>query len=644
MVSSAHDVDAVLRPADVVLVVPPFAWIDRPSLGLHLLQGIARRAGYNVQVLYANLLFAAHFDEGTHATLSRIGQGMFLPERMFARAAYGTPALGRDAGQAIVPKLAELREKYARADLKFAPTVQLFLDLEAKIAPWIDTFAASLARYPVVGCTTSFEQNAAAIAILRRVKQLAPATVTLLGGANCEGAMADGVLTLTDAVDHVFSGESEQTFADFLQGHTRPRIYSGKPALALDELPTPDYADYYDQLAAFLPNSALHKKGFTCLTYETSRGCWWGEKSHCTFCGLNGEGMRFRAKSADRVIEELQQLLPAHPVADTTDLRIAAGGTLQGARARPTKLVTLTDNIMPHAYFRTLLPRLATEVPDVTLMYEEKANLTLQQCRDLVHAGVTEIQPGIEALSTGLLRLMAKGTTAAQNIALLRYARVTGLYLYWNLLYGFPNDELAFYRETLELMPLLAHLQPPVAACQVIFDRFSPYFDRPMQYQIADLRPLPYYAEVLPDTAAISQIAYHFEGTCATALRDAPELAGALGSGIAQWRQLYHREPKAELTVRRLNRERFELIDTRKLPGVPEHQVIDEARAAMALEQRPVHRTSRASYEWALKSCVVVERDGKYVPLAVADFELMSEFGSRYHRSADGLLHLPVSP
>lgn len=644
MVSRAHDVDAVLRLAEVVLVVPPFAWIDRPSLGLHLLQGIARRLGFEVQVLYANLLFAACFDEGTHATLCRIGHGMFLPERMFARAAYGTPPLGRDAGQAIVPKLAELRDKYARAELKFTPTVQLFLDLEAKIAPWIDTFAASLARYGVVGCTTSFEQNAAAIAILRRIKQLAPATVTLLGGANCEGAMAEGILTLTDAVDHVFSGESEETFAKFLLGRARPRIYAGTPVLLLDELPTPDYADYYTQLAAFLPGSMLHKKGFTCLTYETSRGCWWGEKSHCTFCGLNGEGMRFRAKSADRVIEELQQLLPAHPVADTSDLRIAAGGTLQGARAHSTKLVTLTDNIMPHAYFRTLLPRLKDEVPGVTLMYEEKANLTLQQCRDLVRAGITEIQPGIEALSTGLLRLMAKGTTAAQNIALLRYARVTGLYLYWNLLYGFPGDEVGFYRETLELMPLLAHLQPPVAACPVIFDRFSPYFDRPAQYQIADLRPLPYYAEVLPDTAAISQIAYHFEGTCTTVLRDSPELAGELGRGIAQWRQQYHREPKPELTVRRLDRERFELIDTRKLASVPELQLIDKARAAMALEPCPIHRASRSSYEWALKSRVVIERDGKYIPLAVADFELMSEFGSRYHRSVDGLLHLPISP
>ena len=76
---------------------------------------------------------------------------------------------------------------------------------------------------------------------MRRIKALSPKTTTLLGGANCEGEMAEGILSLSDAVDHVFSGESEASFAAFLQtkGQERPRIYLGKPVQALDELPTP---------------------------------------------------------------------------------------------------------------------------------------------------------------------------------------------------------------------------------------------------------------------------------------------------------------------------------------------------------------------------------------------------------------------
>ena len=149
--------------------------------------------------------------------------------------------------------------------------------------------------------------------------------------------------------------------------------------------------------------------------------------------------MGFRAKSAERVLAELHQLLPAHPIADPSGVQVAAGGTLQASGAE-VRLVSMTDNIMPHSYFQTLLPRLTREFADVTIMYEEKANLSLQQCQALVQAGIREIQPGIEALSTDLLRLMRKGCTASQNLALLRYARVTGLYLYWNLLYGFPGN------------------------------------------------------------------------------------------------------------------------------------------------------------------------------------------------------------
>src|SRR5437588_293003 len=82
-----------------------------------------------------------------------------------------------------------------------------------------------------------------------------------------------------------------------------------------------------------------------------------------------------------------------------------------------------TDYIMPHEYFTTFLPRLQEAVPGIKVMYEEKAKLKLEQVRSLVAAWVIEIQPGIEAISTGLLKLMGKGTTAGQNINLLRYAK-----------------------------------------------------------------------------------------------------------------------------------------------------------------------------------------------------------------------------
>jgi radical SAM superfamily enzyme YgiQ (UPF0313 family) len=41
---------------------------------------------------------------------------------------------------------------------------------------------------------------------------------------------------------------------------------------------------------------------------ETARGCWWGAKHHCTFCGLNQNDMAFRAKSPQCAMDELVHL------------------------------------------------------------------------------------------------------------------------------------------------------------------------------------------------------------------------------------------------------------------------------------------------------------------------------------------------
>src|SRR4029077_7969107 len=72
----------------------------------------------------------------------------------------------------------------------------------------------------------------------------------------------------------------------------------------LDTLPTPNYADYFEQLKTF----ALTTVNGGGVPMESARGCWWGQKHHCTFCGLNGASMGFRSKSARRVMEEMEEL------------------------------------------------------------------------------------------------------------------------------------------------------------------------------------------------------------------------------------------------------------------------------------------------------------------------------------------------
>src|SRR5436309_709930 len=125
-------------------------------------------------------------------------------------------------------------------------------------------------------------------------------------------------------------------------------------------------------------------------------------------------------------------------------------------------------------------------------------------------AGISTIQPGIEALSTRLLKRMRKGVSAYQNLMLLRYARAAGVEMTWNLLWGFPGDEPEAYEETLALLPLIHHLEPPSVVGQLSIDRFSPYFFEPDAHGVRNVRPLAAYGDVFPEGTALAKVAYHF--------------------------------------------------------------------------------------------------------------------------------------
>jgi len=73
--------------SDAVLIVPPFADIYCPSLGIHLLQAAAEQAGLRVRILYANLLFAALSGAEIYNTVCYAKYNWMWGERIFAAAA-----------------------------------------------------------------------------------------------------------------------------------------------------------------------------------------------------------------------------------------------------------------------------------------------------------------------------------------------------------------------------------------------------------------------------------------------------------------------------------------------------------------------------------------------------------------------------
>ena len=393
--------------------------------------------------------------------------------------------------------------------------------MEPLAKTWADLVARAITtrNYRVVGCTTMFDQTSASIALLNRVKALSPATVTILGGANCEGEMAEGIRSIGSNIDHIFSSESDGTFVRFLNklrdGNTEATsvIRDPQPVMDLDRLPNLDFRGYRGQLETFVPLDG-HVVSYP---VETSRGCWWGQKHHCTFCGLNGLQMTFRQKSPERVIDELTCLrnqLPNEPLR-----------------------VSMTDNIMPYQFFETVVPRLRGQLPDTSIFYEQKANLTLEKVLALKQASIDEIQPGIESFSTASLVRMRKGVTAAQNLNLLRFARSAAIKVFWNLLIDFPGEQAEELTRMTAVVPLLHHLPPPKDVTPLRIERFSPYFDRPADFGLPEPRPFSSYADVFPSSTVIEKIAYFFDADYQSATRDTAGAADALRHEVERWRQ-----------------------------------------------------------------------------------------------------------
>jgi hypothetical protein len=240
--------------AGVVLVVPPFAPTFQPSIACHQLQACARQRGHDVIIVYANLLFASIVGHDAYERM--LERGLSL-EHIFKDTAFG-PSI--DASPEIEP---------------------LLMDGARAVEPWLRRLGKIVRSIApkVVGATCSFEQITSSVALLNRCKEIDPQITTIIGGgANCEGEMAQGMLSLRARVDHVFSGESESSFPAFLErvlcgGVVSDHVIAGSPCTTLDDLPPPVYHEYFDQCALDLGDDH-HPSASRAVPYESSRGCW----------------------------------------------------------------------------------------------------------------------------------------------------------------------------------------------------------------------------------------------------------------------------------------------------------------------------------------------------------------------------------
>jgi ribosomal peptide maturation radical SAM protein 1 len=373
----------------------------------------------------------------------------------------------------------------------------------------------------------------------------------------------------------------------------------------LDALPDPDYDDFFAALIR-LGRQQVLGESLPLLLFESARGCWWGAKHHCTFCGLNALGMAYRSKSPERVHAELRRQSARYQIAN----------------------FEAVDNILDMRYLDALCEPLIEDRVDYSIFYEVKANLKRRQLHTLSRAGIRILQPGIESLSTHVLALMRKGTTMLQNVRLMKWAHYYGIKVAWNLLTGFPGETVDDYERQARLMPLLVHLPPPTGGGPIWMERFSPYFTEE-SFPVNDVEPWKAYGYVYPSELDVRKVAYFFTYTMGDVVPSEAEALRDMQLGIEHWQKRWTEAAKRPLLVYQRAPDWIQVIDQRDVEDTQVHsfQGLEAAAYELCGDTSTPARVAaeldvpRDDVEGALrKFCdlgLMIEEDGRYLSLAL---------------------------
>jgi ribosomal peptide maturation radical SAM protein 1 len=498
----------------IALINMPFAALHRPSLGLTQLKYVTDsifRERVCTEIYYLNHDFAEFLSPKLYQEIAT--------HPHHHNSALGDWLLRHIAFPTLPDNATEYFSRYyPDPGVEATRFKDVLLSIRSRLEGFLSELIATydLEAANVVGFTSMFSQNTASFALARLLKMRNPAIITVMGGANCEAPMGNEIARQVKDIDFIFSGPALKSFPAFVDALMRGEQWKigtingvftnpgttgklntmpilGQPAhapmgdeLDINEPIDVEYESFLNQL-----ERRFGREIEPVLLFESSRGCWWGERAHCTFCGLNGSTMKYRAMQPEGAITSIDSLLKYSDRCARFDS---------------------VDNIMPRDYPKTVFPKL-NPPEHVVIFYEVKADLTDEALAAMARARVVLVQPGIESLATSTLQLMKKGTTAFQNITFLKRCLLHGVAPMWNLLVGFPRERDTVYQKYVQDIPKLMHLAPPTGVFPVRFDRYSPYFMRAQEYGL-DLKPSDYYRMIYPfGSESLANLAYYFSDT-----------------------------------------------------------------------------------------------------------------------------------
>jgi ribosomal peptide maturation radical SAM protein 1 len=471
----------------IALVSTPWSLFNRPSIQLGTLKAhlFTQFPDLKVEAHHFYLRVAETLGYSLYHVISKrtwlaetIYAALLFPERLehiekvFRRETSGNP-LVRKVG---LETLADRVKKVSDA----------FIDST-------DWGAFGLAGFSICLC-----QLTSAFYFIRRIKRKFPDLSIVIGGSMFAGESTRKLFQVFPQVDFVVIGEGELPLSRLVR-HLRdskshdetpsiPGIVSQKTASScnqvsfsqietLKNLPPPDYDDYFNLLKTFSPQKSF----FPTLSAEISRGCWWrrpqgaAKYPGCAFCNLNLQWSGYRSKSPLQVVSEIDNLTAKYK----------------------TLSVAFMDNLLPMKESEDIFAGLGKLGKDFSLFAEIRATTPRHILEAMQVAGTHEVQIGIEALSTRLLNKLNKGTTAIQNLEIMKHCEELGIVNVSNLILHFPGSDILDVEETLRNLEFAMPFRP-LRFVHFWLGLGSPVWQDPLAFGIKTVSNHSNYAAMFP--------------------------------------------------------------------------------------------------------------------------------------------------
>ena len=610
------------RIKPVALVSMPSLSARFPSFQLALLKPTLERAGIPAQPFSLYMYFGTQVGWPISETIADVWPTL-VGEWIWSKAAFGDEATTND------DEYFHSYEDVFRCICEYAHcTLDDLRRLRYEAAPQFIDFCVNSTdwgRFGLIGFSIVFQQLLASVAMARALKKKYPHIPTILGGASMEDDIADEIMKGCPSIDFVHCGDSEITLPKMIR-----RLYAGESMeglegivwrdpenkvrfagrapnfMAMNETPTPDFDEYfYARKESGYENSKGAREPL--LSIEAARGCWWGEKNHCTFCGLNRSGMEFRAKDADKVIEQLEELVRRY-------------GQFH---------FNAIDNIMAPEYLEKLFGKLAAANTDIRLHYEIRPKFSRAQLGRMKRGGLFSVQPGVESLNTNILKIMKKLSTGMRNVELIKWCtfyRINNLY---NILCRFPGETAADYQQQCETVALIPHFQPPYAIVKARADRGSPMYTDPASQSIYNITPARCYNYLLPEGKFnLRRISYYFEHQMDNILdeKEYDELFRMVGEWQESWQKPRAKRPymiyRKSWSAIRITDGRYERVCEHMYSGNAAvlYEYCAEARTPSDIARRFKNEpwVEPALQEFVSKDLILF-LDGRYLSLALPE-------------------------